>query len=81
MTESWNLLYYFSYFATAIPIIEWIVIAIINIAFAVAVLADTKRSQTFLVKGWVWALATLLGGLFVVGIYWVIHHSSIRSQD
>jgi hypothetical protein len=80
MTEPWNL-FYFSYFATAIPIIEWIAIAIVHIAFAVAVLSDANKGDTFLVKGGVWALATLLGGLFVVSIYWVIHHSSIRSQN
>jgi hypothetical protein len=77
MTEPWNLIY----FSTALPVIEWIAIAIVHIAFAVAVLSDANRGNTFLVGGRVWALATLLGGLFVVGIYWVIHHSSIRSQN
>lgn len=77
MTEPWNLLY----FSTVIPVITWIALAIVHIAFTVAVYSDSNRRNTFLVRGYMWALATLLGGLFVVGLYWVIHHSSIRSQD
>ena len=81
MTELLNLFYFSYFFATLVPIVVLIALAIVHIAFAIAVFSDANRSRTFLVKGWVWTLATLLGGLFVVGIYWVIHHSSIRSQN
>ena len=65
----------------------WILTAIVHIAFAFAVLADSQllwrhlRRKTFFVGGGVWALATLLGGVFVAAIYWVIHHSTMRPQQ
>ena len=57
---------------------------IIHIAFAYAVWRDAKLMKrsfgrgTFLVNGLIWGLATLQGGVFVAGLYWVIHHSSLR---
>lgn len=65
----------------------WIFSAIIHIAFASAVLTDAQlfrqrfRRNTFLVGGGVWALATLLGGVFIAAIYWLIHHSTLRRQE
>lgn len=65
----------------------WLVTAIVHIAFALAVLADSHllwkhlRRKTFLVGGGMWALATLLGGVFVAAIYWLIHHSTLRPQQ
>ena len=64
----------------------WILTAIVHISFALAVLADTQNlwrfvhRKTFFVGGNLWALATLLGGVFVAAIYWLIHHSSLRPQ-
>ena len=65
----------------------WILTAIVHIGFAFAVLADTLllwrhlRRKTFLVGGGLWALATLLGGVFIAAIYWLIHHSTLRPQQ
>ena len=69
-------------------ILFWIVfyflVTIINVIFAVAVYSDAKdlyqytQKQTFLVDTGIWALATLFGGVFVAGIYWVIHHSTLN---
>lgn len=62
----------------------WILIFIVHVGFAFAVLADSGlmwrhfRRNTFLVGGAVWALATLLGGVFVVAVYWLVHHSTLR---
>ena len=64
----------------------WILTAVVHIGFALAILADAEqlwrhlRRKTFFVGGGLWALATLLGGVVVVGIYWLIHHSSLRPQ-
>jgi hypothetical protein len=61
-----------------------LITAIIHICLAVGVLEDSDRMihdqhrGTFLVGGGIWALATLLGGVVTAGIYWVIHHSSLR---
>ena len=52
----------------------WVLIAIVHIGFAFAVLADSQilwrrlRRKTFFVGGGLWALATLLGGVFVAAI-------------
>lgn len=65
----------------------WILTALVHIAFAVAVLNDAQmlwdhlRRKTFFVGGPLWALATLLGGVFVAAIYWLIHHSTLRPQQ
>ena len=65
----------------------WILTAIVHIGFALAVLKDSQmlwthlRRKTFFVGRGLWALATLLGGVFVAAIYWSIHHSTLRPQQ
>ena len=59
-----------------------IVNSIIHIIFAGAVAKDagdlTKVGQkTILTTGLVWAFATLLGGVFVAAVYWLLHHSTL----
>lgn len=56
--------------------------ALIHMFFAGAVARDSgelvKRGQkTILVSGLIWAFSTLIGGVFVAAIYWVIHHSKL----
>jgi len=69
---------------TILIAVFWVLTAIINIAFAAAVYADSKflkahlKRGTFLVGGGIWALATLLGGILTVALYWLIHHSTLR---
>lgn len=69
----------------------WAVIAavlttLIHLAFAWAVLDDAsvtwriERRKTLFVSGGLWALATLLGGVLVAGLYWVMHHSTLRPE-
>uniref|UniRef100_A0A7C2P483 Uncharacterized protein n=1 Tax=Schlesneria paludicola TaxID=360056 RepID=A0A7C2P483_9PLAN len=60
----------------------WIVMAIIHIAFAVAVYRDAdqlslSRRLMFVSPG-IWSLATLVGGLFAAAIYWAMHHSRLN---
>ena len=75
-----------SSFAAFILFPAMLVTAVVHIVFACAVLHDSRnylrQSQRtiFLVPGQIWALATLAGGLMVVGIYWAIHHSALRPQ-
>jgi hypothetical protein len=69
---------------TAWIIAAWVISAVVHVGFACAVWADAGlmqdrlRRKPFLVGGLIWALATLLGGVFVAAIYWVIHHSALR---
>ncbi|RBP46180.1 hypothetical protein DES53_102566 [Roseimicrobium gellanilyticum] len=59
---------------------------IVHLCFAFAVwndaglMAKLHHRGTFLVGGFLWALATLVGGVFVAGVYWAIHHSTLRPQ-
>lgn len=61
--------------------------ALVHIVFAWSIWQDSKwqrvqlQRATFLVPGWIWALATLLGGVFVAAIYWLIHHSTLRPSQ
>ena len=64
-------------------VVQIICAAIVQISFAVGVLLDSSKMKkaggsTFIVPGWVWAIATLFGGVVAVIGYWLIHHSSLR---
>jgi hypothetical protein len=57
---------------------------VIHFAFAFGVKEDGERLQEELrgplfVRPPLWGLATLLGGLPVVALYWVMHHSSLST--
>ena len=52
---------------------------LVNILFASAVARDigelTRRHRKpILTSGFVWVLATLVGGVFVAAVYWFMHH-------
>ncbi len=58
---------------------------IIHVIFAGAVATDAgklhkQQLQPLLVSGVTWAFATLLGGVFVAAIYWLMHHSTLTRR-
>ncbi|RYG70182.1 hypothetical protein EON80_08405 [bacterium] len=59
---------------------------IVHLNFAVGVFRDGERliydrKFTAFASHWVWAIATALGGVPVAGIYWIIHHSTLRRES
>src|SRR5262245_9980446 len=60
-------------------------IAIINIMFAVGVYRDgsefeTEYGATAIVPTIIWAIATLMGGVFVAAAYWIMHRSALSNN-
>ena len=58
-------------------------VAIVHVGFAAAVSADAGRmrrkgSGPLIAGPLLWTLATLLGGVFVAGVYWLVNHSVLR---
>jgi len=62
----------------------WLALIVVHAGFAIAVFRDAEALEqgtsrkVCLVPGGIWALATLLGGVITAGIYWVLHHSTLR---
>jgi hypothetical protein len=72
--------------AIAFTFLYWVLAVVVHVSFTVGVWNDAATfqragSRLFLVGPAVWALATLFGGIFVAGLYWAIHHSSLRRAD
>ncbi|HOW96165.1 MAG TPA: hypothetical protein P5567_08435 [Kiritimatiellia bacterium] len=61
----------------------FILFAVVHVSLALAIVSDGKRlgargSGTFLVGPWIWGMATLMGGVYAAGIYWIIHYSRLK---
>ena len=73
--------------AATFAFLSWLLMAVVNVSFASGVWLDagdirrTGGGKPFLAGPAVWAVATLFGGVFVAGVYWVVHHSSLRRAD
>lgn len=60
-----------------------ILVLVVRFLFAVAILSDAQKmrekGRRFVFIGpTLWVLATLAGGLMVVALYWLVHHSKLR---
>ena len=64
-----------------IAIGAFVIPAVVHLGFAIAVFRDaTGSKKPIFVGGIIWFLATLIGGVFVAGIYWVMHHSRLNQS-
>ncbi len=68
-----------------ITIIATIITAVVNIFFAIAIFHDaTERhdhdNYIWFVHPVVWALATLVGGVFAAAIYWALHYAAFAAN-
>ena len=71
------------------PLVAWsvtILTIVVHVAFAIGVWKDgsnfeAKHGKTHLTTFQVWAAATLIGGVFVGGLYYFLHHSKIFEEQ
>lgn len=80
MLDQW--MPYFNAVAAHLQMVVFILMVLLHLILAAGVAKDInhfhkRRLDTQLVSGMVWVLATLLGGVWVLLIYWLIHHSSL----
>ena len=55
---------------------------LLHIIFASGIARDVgelhrKAIPTRFIPGYAWVLATLIGGILVLAVYWLIHHSTL----
>ena len=75
----------YAYLANSMQTLQFVLLAVtalIHILFAGAIAKDAGRlgkqgATTFLVSGITWAFATLIGGVAVVALYWLVHRSTL----
>lgn len=78
-----------AYLGSSLHTVQYLFLAIqviLHIVFAAAVARDAGHlektgAKTLLVSGVMWAFATLLGGVFVAVVYWVLHHSTLTRSN
>src|SRR6266511_4513090 len=69
--------------STVVDVFQRAPFFLLHFILAIAVWATARRAQnggialTYL-SPFFWGFATLIGGVLVAGLYWVIHHSSLR---
>ena len=59
---------------------------VVHVGFAISVARDAgqlqrQQSGPLIAGPLLWTLATLLGGVFVAGLYWAVNHSALSRRD
>ena len=71
-------------FIGGVTICSVVIVMVVHISFAVAVFRDATSlpasRKPISVSPTIWLLATLLGGIFVVTLYWIMHHSRLNQS-
>lgn len=66
-------------------VIFWIIVLIVNIAFAIAIYKaceemDKAEKKVLYVDRAIWALSAAVTGLLTVIVFWLIHHSTLAQE-
>ena len=71
-------------FLCGIVICSVAIVIIVHIGFAMAVFRDATglpaSRKPISVSPIIWFLAILLGGIFVITLYWIMHHSRLNQS-
>ena len=71
-------------FIGGVTICSVVIIIVVHISFAAVIFRDATNlpapRKPIFVGPSIWLLATLLGGIFVATIYWVMHHSRLNQS-
>ena len=71
-------------FISGLAICSVVIVIVVHIRFAVAIFRDATNlpasRKPISVSPTIWLLATLLGGIFVVTLYWIMHHSRLNQS-
>ncbi len=64
----------------------YLLMAVVHLAFAAAVAKDAgvlqqTRGSTILVGPVMWSFATIIGGVWVAAVFWVLHHLPLLQQS
>ncbi len=54
--------------------------ALVHIVFAFGVYRASSRLSVHFAPRLIWSLATLMGGVFVAGVFWLMHLSTLAPQ-
>ncbi len=75
--------------AFVFQIFTWLYFALliaVHVGFAISVARDAdelqrQQSGPLIAGPLLWTLATLLGGVFVAGLYWAVNHSALSRRE
>ena len=71
-------------FIGGVTICSVVIIIVVHISFAIAIFRDATNlpapRKPIFVGPSIWLLATSLGEIFVITLYWVMHHSGLNQS-
>jgi hypothetical protein len=72
-------------FGATVAVVYMIALAVVHVGFAVAIASDAGKLQgdrqgPLITGPFLWTLGTLLGGVFVAVLYWLVNHSTLSRR-